>query len=137
MNLQTLNIVKTASVAALIALTIACGYSSKATTPPVAGNTPTITILNPNSATAGDAAFTLTVTGTNFGTKAYVNWNGTAQTANTTYVSATEVTVAVPATAIATSGSVTVTVTNPGTPGGPYGGGTLAETSPPMTFTIN
>jgi hypothetical protein len=30
-----------------------------------------------------------------------------------------------------------VTVTNPGTAGGVYGGGTSAETSAPMTFTIN
>jgi hypothetical protein len=30
-----------------------------------------------------------------------------------------------------------VTVTNPGTPGGQYGGGTAAETSNMMTFTVN
>ena len=51
----------------LLALTLACGYSSKATTPPVAGTTPTIAELAPTSATAGGAAFTLTVNGTNFG----------------------------------------------------------------------
>jgi hypothetical protein len=28
-------------------------------------------------------------------------------------------------------------VTNPGTPGGQYGGGTAAATSDPMNFTIN
>jgi hypothetical protein len=32
---------------------------------------------------------------------------------------------------------VGATVTNPGTPGGLYGGGTLPETSAPMNFTIN
>jgi hypothetical protein len=37
---------------------------------------------------------------------------------------------------IATAGTVSVTVTNPGTPGGQYGGGTMAETSNIMTFTI-
>ncbi len=122
----------------LLALTVACGYSSKATTPPVAGTTPTIAELAPTSATAGGAAFTLTVNGTNFGVKAVVNWNGVAQTA-TTYVSGNQLMVAVPAAAIATSGTVTVTVTNPATAGtGPYGsGGTLAETSTPMNFTIN
>ena len=68
-----------------------------------------------------------------------VNWNGVAQTANTTYVSGNQLTVAVPASAIATSGTITVTVTNPGTAGtGMYGsGGTLAETSSPMNFTVN
>ncbi|HEY3975383.1 MAG TPA: IPT/TIG domain-containing protein [Candidatus Sulfotelmatobacter sp.] len=131
----------TALVAALLAqitLTFACGYSSK-TTPPVAGTMPTIAALAPNSATAGGAAFTLTVNGTNFGTQAVVNWNGTAQTANTTFVSASQLMVAVPASAIAASGTISVTVTNPGTAGtGIYGtGGTLAETSMPMDFTVN
>ena len=81
----------------------------------------------------------LTVDGTNFGSKAVVNWNGVAQTANTTYVSASQLTVAVPASAIMTSGTVQITVTNPATAGtGIYGSGaTLAATSSPMDFTIN
>jgi len=130
--------VKTAFVAALISLTLACGYSSK-TTPPVAGTIPAITQLNPNVATAGGADFVLTVDGSNFGTKAVVNWNGAAQTATTTYVSGNQLTVTIPAAMIATAGTVMVTVTNPGTAGnGQYGsGGTLAETSSPVSFTIN
>ena len=81
----------------------------------------------------------LTVNGTNFGAKAVVNWNGVAQTANTTYVSGSQLTVAVPASAIATSGTVTVTVTNPATPAPACteAAATLAETSSPMDFTIN
>lgn len=122
----------------LLALTLACGYSSKATTPPVAGTMPTIAELAPASATAGGAAFTLTVDGTNFGAKAVVNWNGVAQTSNTTYVSGNQLTVTVPAASIANAGTVAVTVTNPGTAGGLYGAGaTLAETSSAMDFTIN
>lgn len=124
-------------VTTLIALTLACGYSSK-TTPAVAGTTPAISELNPNDATAGAAAFTLTVNGSNFGTKAVVNWNGSAQTA-TTYVSGNQLTLTIPASLIANSGTVSVTVTNPATAGtGMYGsGGTLAETSSAMNFTIN
>lgn len=134
-----MNTFKTISLLTLIAMTLACGYSSKATTPPVAGTMPTIAQLNPDSATAGGETFTLTVTGTNFGAKAVVNWNGVAQTSNTTFVSGTEVTVAVPASAIMAAGTVQVTVTNPATTGtGPYGsGGTSAATSSPMAFTIN
>ena len=130
---------KTISLQTLIALTMACGYSSKATMPPVAGTMPTIAQLNPGGATAGGAAFTLTVNGTNFGAKAVVNWNGVAQTSNTTFVSGTEVTVAVPASAIIAAGTVQISVTNPGTPGmGMYGGGgTAAATSRPMPFTID
>jgi len=135
---QPLKPVNTILLAALLALTVACGYSSK-TTPPVAGTMPAISQLNPDSATAGGAAFVLTVDGTNFGTKAVVNWNGVAQTANTTYVSGSQLTVAVPASAIATAGTVTVTVTNPAVAGtGQYGsGGKLAETSAVMDFTIH
>ena len=128
--------VSTTLLATLIALTLACGYSSK-TTPPVAGTVPAILQLNPNTATVGGAAFTLTVNGSNFGAKAVVNWNGAAQP--TTYVSGSQLMAAVPASAITVSGSVSVTVTNPATAGtGLYGsGGTLAETSAPTSFTIN
>lgn len=135
---QTLKPITTAALVAMLAFSVAWGYSAKMTAP-VAGTMPAITELAPNSATAGSAAFTLTVNGSNFGAKAVVNWNGVAQTANTTFVSASQLMVAVPASAIATSGTVSVTVTNPGTSGtGIYGnGGTLAETSTAMDFTIN
>jgi len=133
---QTRYIVKATLLAALSALTLACGYSAKAT-PPSAGTLPTIAALSPPSTTAGGPAFNLTVNGTNFGSKAVVNWNGTPQA--TTIVSGNQVMAASPAAAIAASGTVAITVTNPGTPGtGMYGGGgTLAETSSPMTFTVN
>jgi hypothetical protein len=130
--------VNTLLLGTLIAITLACGYSAK-TTPPTAGSVPAIAQLSPNSTTAGGAAFTLIVNGSNFGTKSVVNWNGTAQSANTTFVTGSQLMVAIPTSMIATSGTVQVTVTNPGTPGtGMYGsGGTLAETSSPMSFTIN
>ena len=135
---QKLLPVKIILLVALIARTLACGYSAK-TMPAAAGTVPTIAQLAPASATAGGAAFTLTVNGTNFSSNAVVNLNGTAQTSNTTFVSGNQLMVAVPAAAIATSGTVSVTVTNPGSPGtGMYGsGGTLAETSSPMDFTIH
>lgn len=132
------NILKTTSLAALIGLTLACGYGSK-NYAPVAGTMPAISQLNPDNATAGGNSFTMTVNGSNFASKAVVNWNGTAQTSSTTFVSGNQLTVAIPSGMIAASGTVQITVTNPGTPGtGMYGsGGTLAETSAPMTFTIN
>lgn len=132
----TQTITKITFLVALLALTLACGYGSK-NYAPVAGTVPAIAQLSPDSATAGGEAFSLTVNGSNFAAKAVVNWNGMAQT--TTYVSANQLTAAVPASAIAASGTVPVTVTNPATPGtGQYGsGGTLAETSTPVNFTIN
>jgi hypothetical protein len=130
--------VKTIAASTLIALTLGCGYSSKTATP-VAGTMPTIAQLNPTDATAGGAAFTLTVNGTNFNSNASVNWNGSSQSAGTKYVSGSQLTVSVPASAIMSAGTVQVTVTNPGSPGtGLYGtGATQAETSNAMTFTIN
>jgi hypothetical protein len=131
--------VSTILLATLTALTLACGYSSPKTTPPVAGVMPTISALSPDSANAGSAGFTLTVNGTNYNSNAVVNWNGTAQSSTTTYVTTNQLTVAVPASAIAASGTITVTVTNPGNPGsGIYNtGATQSETSNSMTFTIN
>ena len=116
-------------------LASSCGYSSHSTTPPAAGNMPTISQLSPNAATHGAGAFTMTINGTKYNTNAVVNWNSAALT--TTYVSTGQLTANVPAANVASSGTAEVTVTNPGTPGGQYGGGTQPETSQAMTFTIN
>jgi hypothetical protein len=133
-----MKILSTVLLAGLIASGLACGYSSKAASPPQPGAMPAITQLAPPSMNSGGPAFTLTVNGSNFAAKATVNWNGTAQT-NTTFVSANQLMVTIPASAIATPGTVKVSVTNPGTPGmGQYGGGgTLPETSTTMDFAVN
>ena len=132
---------KTVSVLLLAILSVGCGgYSSPKTAPPKAGLVPAIAAIVPNTANHGDAGFTLTVNGSTFNANAMVNWDGVAQT-STAHPAMNQLTVAIPASAIATAGSVAVTVTNPGssTPGGPYGGGTTtkSETSNSMTFTIN
>ena len=132
---------KTVSVLLLAILSFGCGgYSAPKTAPPKAGLVPVIAAIVPNTANHGDPEFTLTVNGNTFNANAVVNWDGVAQT-NTAHPAMNQLTVAMPASAIATAGSVAVTVTNPGssTPGGPYGGGstTKSETSNSMTFTIN
>lgn len=121
-------------VLSLAAITAGCGYS-KSTTPPTPGTAPVISQLNPSSTAAMGPAFQLEVDGTSFAGQAVVKFNGAAQT--TTRVSATKLTAMIPASAITTAGTVPVTVTNPGTPGGVYGGGTSPATSAPMNFTIN
>ena len=118
----------------LTALSVGCGYS-KHTTPVQPGTIPTIAQLVPNNANAGGPAFTFEVDGANFASQAGINFNGAAM--NTTRVSAAKLTTMIPATAIMNKGTVPVTVTNPATPGGIYGGGTSAATSTPMNFTIN
>jgi hypothetical protein len=126
---------KLLTVILLSALGTGCSYSKPSTTAPQPGTKPTIAQLVPNNANAGGPAFTFEVDGTNFATKAVINFNGAAQT--TTRVSATKLTTMIQSSAIMNSGPVPVTVTNPGTPGGIYGGGTSPSTSAPMTFTIN
>jgi YVTN family beta-propeller protein len=91
-----------------------------------ANPTPVLTTLSPSSATAGGAAFTLTVTGSGFVSGAIVQWNGMSLV--TTFVSATQLTAVVPVGDLATAGMDSVTVLNP-TPGG--------GTSNAATETIN
>jgi hypothetical protein len=129
-----MKIAKTLTLAAAIAMGLGCGYS-KSNTPPQPGTMPAITQLNPASQVSGGAAFPLEVDGANFAANAVINFNGAKQVPTT--VSATKLTAMIPASAIMNAGTVPVTVTNPGTPGGPYGGGTLPETSTAMSFTIN
>jgi hypothetical protein len=126
---------QTVILAVLLAIGLGCGYSKKSTTPPSAGTMPSITQLNPSSMAAGSPAFQLEIDGTSFAGNASVSFNGTTMTPAST--SGVKILVMIPATSIMNAGSVPVTVTNPGTPGGPYGGGTSPATSTPMTFTIN
>ena len=73
---------------------------------------PTLTFLSPSSAVAGGPAFTLTVNGSNFESVSVVRWNGANRT--TTFVSATQLTAAIPAADVAAAGSASVTVANQG-----------------------
>jgi hypothetical protein len=128
----------TVLLSVLTAFALACGgysSSSHAITPPTAGTSPNITALVPNNANAGATSVVLTVNGTSFGGTATINWKGAALT--TTYVSASQLMATVPDADLAASGTAAVTVTNPAVSGGIYGGGTIAETSNSMTFTVN
>jgi hypothetical protein len=77
------------------------------------------------SAVAGGSGFTLAATGSQFVTGSTINWNGVART--TTFVSATQLTAAIPASDIATAGTAQVTVSTPAPGGG---------TSSALAFTI-
>jgi len=126
---------KLITILMLCAVAVGCGYGSHSTMPPAAGTTPVIAALAPNNATAGGAAFMLTVTGSSFNSNAVVNFAN--QQMMTSWTNSGMVTASIPASAIATAGTVQVTVTNPAMGGGIYGGGTKAATSLPMNFTIN
>jgi hypothetical protein len=98
---------------------------------PFAVNSPTPSGLSlfPSSEAAGGAGFTLTVNGSNFLPGSTVQWNGSygQPPLPTTYVSRTQLTVAIPASDIAFAGSADVTVVNPAPGGG---------VSQPAIFTI-
>jgi len=102
----------------------ACGGGGGGTSPPPVQNPiPVLTSISPTSASAGGPAFTLTVTGSRFISSSKVRWNGSDRT--TTFVSATQLTAAIRASDIASSGTATVTVFNPSPGGGTSGAKTL------------
>src|ERR1035441_10919436 len=100
------------------------GTTSNAATFTINAPTPSISNLSPNSATAGGPAFTLTVNGSGFLVGSTVQWNGPALSTN--YVSGTQLTASVSASQIASQGTASVTVLNPG-----------GANSNAVTFTIN
>jgi hypothetical protein len=79
---------------------------------PFNGAPPTIASLSTDSVTAGGAGFTLVMTGTNFYIGSVVYWNDVPQT--TTFLNSTQLMITVPASALATPGTVNITVVNPG-----------------------
>ena len=90
---------------------------------------PSITSLIPTTAVAGGAAFTLTINGTNFTATSTSSWSATALA--TTYVSATQLSAAVPASLIASAGTASVTVSDVS---GSSAGATFTFNAPPPTI---
>jgi hypothetical protein len=79
----------------------------------MAAGTPNIAApLVPNTATAGSAAFTLTVNGSGFVSGSVIYWNSTAHT--TQFMTNGQLTTAVTDAEIATAGTIPVYVRNPG-----------------------
>jgi VCBS repeat-containing protein len=86
---------------------------------------PALSAIGPNTVVAGDPAITLIVTGTGFINGSIVRWNGSDRT--TTFVSSTRLSANIPASDLASAGSINVTVFNPAPGGG---------TSNALTFTV-
>jgi uncharacterized protein (TIGR03437 family) len=100
------------------------GATSNPATLTIKPAAPQILGLSPNSATAGGPAFTLTVNGSGFLLGSTVQWNGSALP--TSYVTGSQLTASIPASAIAAQGTASVTVVNSG-----------SAASSPLSFTIN
>ena len=111
-------------ILSLLILAQACGTSSPGMNQP--NPVPAISTLSPSSATAGAAAQTLTINGSNFLSSSTVTYNAVAHTA--TFVSATELTIQLSASDQAAAGTYAVVVTNPSPGGG---------TSNSANFTVN
>ncbi|HEX5869192.1 MAG TPA: IPT/TIG domain-containing protein, partial [Longimicrobium sp.] len=109
---------RAAGLARLLAaalLLAACGDGTGSDPNP----TPGVDALNPQSVMQRSGAFTLTVTGSDFVRGSVVRWNGTDRP--TTYVSATQLTAAVPAADVEQAAVVQVSVFNPAPGGGASG----------------
>ena len=98
------------------------GGPSAALTLPVGNPVPTITGTYPSAIATGSAATLVTVDGTGFVPGAVVKVDGTARA--TTYTSSYQISFTLTAADVASSGSVSLTVTNP-----PPGGGSSAAAS--------
>ncbi len=95
---------------------------------------PTLTSISPMTATPGGAAFTLTLTGSNFNASSAVFFNGNARA--TTFVSSTQLTASILASDIATAGTDSVIVNNP-FPGGGTSASATFTVSSSGTFTVS
>lgn len=88
---------------------------------------PTLTSLNPSSAVAGSAAFTLTVNGSGLDASAVVHWGSAALA--TTFVSSTQVTANVPDALITSPGAALVSITT-------TAGSSVSAAAPGLSFLI-
>jgi glucose/arabinose dehydrogenase len=104
---------------------ITCGGTSPTPSNPV----PSISALSPSTAAAGSAAFTLNVTGQGFVSASTVQWNGASRT--TTFVSATQLQAAIPASDVAAAGTASVSVSSPSPGGGTSNATSFTITSAP------
>jgi len=104
------------------------GGTSGALTLAVNNPSPSLSSISPSSVSAGSGAFTLTLNGSNFVSGSVVRVNGSSR--STTFVSSTQLTAAIPASDVASSGSVSITVANSAPGGGTSAAVTLTITNP-------
>jgi hypothetical protein len=104
------------------------GGTSGALTFTVNNPAPSLASISPTTIPAGGGAFTLTVNGGNFVNGSVVQVNGSGRT--TTFVSSTQLTATILASDIASSGTLSISVTNAAPGGGTSSTLTLTVTNP-------
>ena len=92
----------------LIAAGCGGGGNNSSPAPPAPAPSVILTTLAPKTAVAGSADLIVTATGSGYTTSSVLKWNGTALMTN--YVSATSLTATIPASDLATPGTISVTV---------------------------
>ena len=102
---------------ALVACGLASACSDYNTNLSIQTSTSVLTFVSPSTASVGGQGFTITANGAGFVTGALILWNGTAL--NTTLVSPNQLTAPVPASDLATAGTVQVAVQIPGSASSP------------------
>jgi IPT/TIG domain len=126
-------------IAAVVAWALGSACSQYNTNLSIQTSSSTLFFLGPQTATAGGKDFTITARGTGFVTGAFILWNG-SQLSDTTFVSSTTLTATVPASDIATPGTVPVSVQVPGSAvsgTSSTSASTTTEVSNIVNFTIN
>ena len=109
------------------------GSGSSSNSGSMAAGTPSISPpLVPNTAAAGGAGFTLTVNGSGFVTQSVVYWNSMPH--STTFVTSSQLTAAIAASDVATTGTIPVYVRNPGGTG--IYMNQMAQNSNTVNFTV-
>ncbi|HUN92924.1 MAG TPA: IPT/TIG domain-containing protein [Burkholderiaceae bacterium] len=96
---------------------------------------PTLASMSPSTLVAGGPAFTLTVNGSGFVASSSIAWNGNALP--TTYVSATQLTAPIAASAIAAVTTASITVSSPAPGGGTSSALTLNVVAGPYLAQYN
>ncbi len=125
-------------IVALVACALASACSDYNTNLSIQTAASVLTFVSPSTATVGGQGFTITANGSGFTTGALILWNGTALT--TTLVNSSQLTAPVPASDLATAGTVQVAVQIPGSAVSPTQNiysTTTTEISNVVLFTIN
>ncbi|MFN8506419.1 MAG: hypothetical protein U0547_02480 [Dehalococcoidia bacterium] len=94
---------------------------------------PSLGSISPSAGNVGGTGFTLTVNGSSFTASSVVRWNGSDRT--TTFVSATQLTAAIPASDLAATGSASITVSTPAPGGGTSNAASFAINNPAPAVT--
>src|SRR5215813_6947567 len=116
------------SLMAIILVGGCAGGGGSSTQPPPTNPTPAITAISPSTLQAGVSGATVTISGSGFIVASVAQWN--QNTRPTTFVSSTQLQVALTTADLATGSTGQITIMNPAPGGGASGASTLTVNNP-------